>query len=44
MKKKIYETPQAEALEVNAEGVFCLSGNPESQTEEYGYVEGFSWE
>lgn len=25
MEKKIYETPQAEVVEVFAEGVFCVS-------------------
>ncbi len=40
MKKKIYETPQAEALEVNAEGVFCLS-DP-SELEKYE-LEEFVW-
>lgn len=44
MEKKIYEAPQAEVVEVFAEGVFCISGqNLESWGYE-DYSDGSLWE
>lgn len=39
MEKKIYEAPQAEVVEVFAEGVFCISGQ---ELESWEYQE-FNW-
>ena len=44
MEKKIYEAPQAEVVEVFAEGVFCISGQ---NLESWGYEDysnGSLWE
>ncbi len=41
MKRKLYETPQVETLEVSAEGIFCAS-NLEPELEEMGY-EKLDW-
>ncbi len=38
MKRKLYETPQVETLEVSAEGIFCLS-DPTTELEKMGYEE-----
>ncbi len=39
MEKKIYEAPQAEVVEVFAEGVFCTSDVSTSSFESWGYEE-----
>ncbi len=44
MKKKIYETPLAEALEVCSEGMFCLSGESTEGEVESWDEEDVEWD
>ncbi len=43
MKKKIYEAPQTEILEVYSEGVLCLSGENAEGSIEFWEEEEVEW-